>query len=396
MNLSDSAVLEITELSSKAERLAAGSSSERAQASVLLNRIQNIRQTGISSDEARSKYARELNARVNPQLEAFEKRYSAAFQKYIQSAGNDMEARDLIVGTGSSVGYTSGAPGGYFIPIEWEADVKEAISQYTDLLNPEVTDFSVNEGFSFRPGQISGFDLSTISASIVAEGAQQTAQAFPTVAGAVMKNNILFKITFGVSMEAEQDIDDLRSKLTRAMGVGFARAIGNQLVSSASFSNALAQAIAVPVVTTSTGVISLANILAIYFSVNRAYRNLPRCCWVCSDTVYQRLRSAVDSQGRPLIDIASDKEKMLGKEIYISNDLPNLGTANSTLYFGDFGHYRIRTSRPTLQRVVNSSLAGMDASRGECGYIGRMFADAAVFDPSGGTNPPIVSALITK
>ena len=101
--------------------------------------------------------------------------------------------------------------------------------------------------------------------------------------------------------------------------------------------------------------------LAAYVSVNKYYREQPKCAWMCSDSVWQRLRQSVDSQGRPLLDLQDDK-KLLSKPIHINNDLPSLGSTNSVLYFVDWNAMRIRVSRPIIRRATQLASFG-DISR---------------------------------
>jgi len=390
--LSDSAVLEVMELSRRAEQLARGSAADRAQSAVLLQRVSTIKSTGLSSDEARARYASALNDRLNPNSEA-EHRYSQAFKNYLRT-GAEREFRDIVAGS-QSITYTQGAVGGYFVPIEFDSLVRESMAQVTPLCDSDVCDFSMSPTIPFRPGQLSGYDLSSVVASVVSESGQQTATAFPNAYGSVLKSNILFRCTFVSSIEEEQDADDLVSKIVRAASVAIARAIGKECVSSTNFTGALAQTVPASGLTTATGVISLSNIMSAYFSVNRYYRASEKCAFLAHDTSWQRLRLASDGQNRPLLDVAKDKETLMGKPVLISNDLPSLASTNSLLYFGDWSLFRLRMSRIIVRRATQLGSFG-DITRGETTFTALSWADASVIDPSGGSNPPITVSTITK
>jgi HK97 family phage major capsid protein len=150
-----------------------------------------------------------------------------------------------------------------------------------------------------------------------------------------------------------------------------------------------------PIWTTGSAKLVLADFNAIYFAVNRFYRAQPKCGWLMSDSVYQRVRNAQDDLNRPLIDVVDDEERILGKPLYIC---PSMGAvtsspaANGTIAFGDLGHMHLRCSRPTIQRVLNSTQ--FDVTQGLVGYVGRIRFDSALFDPSNG-NPPIVIASVS-
>ena len=80
-----------------------------------------------------------------------------------------------------------------------------------------------------------------------------------------------------------------------------------------------------------------ADSMAVYCSVNRIYRASPKCCWLVPDAVYQALRNASDTAGRPLLDFHADEEVLLGKRILVTPDLPAVGgspVTNGALLFG--------------------------------------------------------------
>ena len=98
------------------------------------------------------------------------------------------------------------------------------------ILDERVTDFSMSPGQFLSPEQISGYNLSSISASIVGETVQQNPQTIPAVLGATLKNNIIFKATFAASWEAETDIPGFSDKIVRASSVALARKIGQSVL----------------------------------------------------------------------------------------------------------------------------------------------------------------------
>jgi len=394
--LSGEAVLECTELSREAEALSKGSASDRARSQVLVQRISTIKQTGMSSREARAAYASELNKHLNPKDAEREKRYHRGFCNYLAGeTDRQPELRDMLSGT-ESIAYSALAAGGAPVPIAFDPILREANRQTTPLLDEEVSDFAEITG-PFRPGQISGVDYSTVTAAIVAESAQQTGQTFPTLLGAVLKPNIIFRSSFVASMELEEDAENFATAIVKAAAVASARGIGAQCVSSTSFTGALAQSAPSSGVTTATGTISLANVEGMFYSIDRYWRNSPRCAWLMSDSCWQRMRTTlVDSQNRPLLDLSEgDNVTLMGKPVLISPDLPNLASANSQIYFGDFGAFRIRKSRMTIRR--NTQLASFgDVTKGEATFTALCQADAMIFDPSSGANPPITVSTITK
>jgi len=394
--LSPEAVLECTELSRKAEVLAKGGASDRSQAQVLQQRISTIQRSGLSSREAMEAYVSELNRRLNPPNTEGEKRYHSGFCRYIAGETDKQpELRDMISGA-ESITYSALAAGGALVPFAFDPVLRVVSRQVTPLLDEQISDFAEITG-PFRPGQISGVDLSTVAAAIVAESAQQTSQTFPTLLGTVMKPNIIFRTTFVASLELEEDAENFALAIVKAAAVAHARAIGAQCVSSTSFTGALAQSAPASGVVTTTGVISLTAVESIFYSIDRYWRNSPKCAWLMSDSCWQRMRTTlVDSQNRPLLDLSEgDNVTLMGKPVLISPDLPNLATSNSQIYFGDFGAFRIRKSRMTIRRNTQLGSFG-DVTKGEATFTSLCQADAMIFDPSSGSNPPITVSTVTK
>lgn len=399
IQLSNAAILEIADLSSRAEHLARGSSSDKAQATVLVQRISTIRQSGISSDEMRGRYTVALNESLNATpAKTTGKRYRIAWEKELLGKSlTESEQRDLLAGT-QAISWTAGVQGGYTIPTRYSNVVTEAMAQFDPVLSPDVTGFEMTSTTQLQPQTIQGFDLSEVTASIVGETVQQEPSNFPNILGRVLRSDITYRISFAASLEFEQDSSLPLSKISRAMGIGLARKLGSDCINgsgAAGVPQGLNTALT-PSYTTGSGKIDLTDLTSIYFSLNRAYRSQPLCSWLMSDSVYERIRQAVDTNGRPLIHIQEDTETILGKPVYVTPSLGALGGSlalNSTIIFGDLSAFKIRVSHPSLQRAIN--VPGF-AEAGQAMYIGRVRADSAYFDPSNGAAPPIISATVVS
>jgi HK97 family phage major capsid protein len=398
MSISGKALLEISELQNKAERLSRGSTSDRAQATALLGRIKSIRTIGLSSDEMRVKYVEALGEEVGVRRKPDDAEYRTLFDKYITGnlQADGREFRDFLAGT-QSITYTQGPQGGYLVPFAYDSTVREAMSQVDEILDPDVTDFTMTDGPFLQPSQVSGYDLSTVSGQLIGEAAQQTAQVIPPVGGATLRNNLVFRATFGATLEAEQDIPDFASKIVRAASVALARTIGLHVLTGRGGADitGIATTLTSSFTNGTSGKITLIDLNNFYFGVNRWYRKSPKAGWLVSDGVYKFLRAATDGSGRPLLDVIDDQEVLLGKPVYLC---PSLGATylslglTGALIFGDLSHIVIRASRPTIQRTTQQAIT--DIARGECLFIARCRADATVFDPSNGATPPLVLATI--
>jgi HK97 family phage major capsid protein len=392
-------VKEVMELQDEARKLLKrGTPHDIALATELRKRYEAIERRGFSSDEMRVKYVEALGEEVGVRRKPEDAEYRTIFDKYITGdlQADGTEFRDFLAGT-QSIAYTQGPQGGYLIPFAYDPTVREAMSQVDEILDPDVTDFTMTDGPFLQPSQVSGYDLSTVSAQLVGEAAQQTAQVVPTVAGATLRNNLIFRATFGATLEAEQDVPDFASKIVRAASVALARTIGLHVLTGRGGSDitGIATTLISSFTNGTSGKITLTDLNNFYFGVNRWYRNSPKAGWLVSDGVYKLLRAATDGSGRPLLDVIDDQEVLLGKPVYLC---PSLGATylslglTGALIFGDLSHIVIRASRPTIQRTTQQAIT--DITRGECLFIARCRADATVFDPSNGSTPPLVLATV--
>jgi HK97 family phage major capsid protein len=392
--LSKLAILEISELSDRAERLARGGASERAQAQVLMQRIGTIEKRGISSDEVRSEYSTALSDSLKPR-KVGDAAYRTMFDKYVRGNIGEREMRDFLSGS-SALAYTAGNQGGFTVPMEYDSTLRVAMAQVDPVLDESVCDFSMSDGPQLAPEQISGFDLSTISGQLVGESQVQNPQAIPTVFGKTLNSNFIFKASFGASLESQQDVPNFPEKIAQAVGVALSRTISQHVMTGRGGSTdilGITNSLGAPTVTNTTpGKIVLGDLTNIMFSVNRFYRNQPKCGWLCNDQAYKLIRNATSTDGVPLLNVHHNDEMLLGKKIYISPSLSIASAGVGLLLFGDFSHLVVRASRSTVAPYMQQAQA--DISKGSNLWIGRCRADSAYFDASGGNFPPIVLASI--
>jgi len=312
------------------------------------------------------------------------------FFRNVVTNPNELRATDMLAGQ-QSIAYTDGNQGGYAVPFEFFTEVLHGMAQFDPLLDESVVTLDQSPTFALQPIQISGWDLSAIAASRTGEGNQKNPITVPNVDGAVL-NSFTYKLSLDASFELAQDaVDRLLYQIQEAYSIGFARGIGVDLVlgnGSGEPQGLLEFAANSGVTTAASGKLSLDDFTDIYFSVDRAYRNSPKCAWVMDDATYQLARQAVDNSGRPLLCIKKDQEVILGKPVLISPSMPS-GSAAKSIVFGDLSHYVVRVSRMTLRASIE---APGYVEYGKVLYTGLMRADAVLFDPTGGEKPPIVYA----
>jgi HK97 family phage major capsid protein len=326
------------------------------------------------------------------------------------AVGEDSNAffRALLSGTATramqegqqTLAFTAGAEGGYIVPQEFHDEVILGMSQNDPLLDENVVTLIKSNTFALRPYSIPGWDLSTFKATKVAEGGQQTAGVAPTVSGVLLKG-YKYKASLPLTTELEEDAFQPTLKLlSDAFQVGFARGIGEDLVTgngTTSPQGVLSGAGASAYTTGAQGVLSLSDFEAVYFKVNRVHRNSAKCAWLMNDAAYQMARKAIDTVGNPLLKVIHDKETIMGKPVLVCPSLPEFNAslgmqaAGSFCVFGNLAQLFVHISKMVVNRATQ--LPGY-AENGMALYTGIMRADAKVFDPTAGSVPPIVCASL--
>jgi HK97 family phage major capsid protein len=366
------------------------SRTEQSRVNVLLARSAALRNHSGTAPKPLSE-----RARYRPELRAF--------AEWLKDGLVSEETRTLLAGTQGVGSWTQGPAGGYLVPQEFYAELVSAIAQADPLLSADAVRLITESGSSplrLRPMRVAGWDLSTASASQVSESTQESAVT-PTVGGATL-NGYLFREEIAVSMEFDQDIDaffgvldTMNDYYQQAFRVGIGAALVNG-TGSGQPQGILTGATNSGVTTSNAGRINLADFTAIYFSLNKAYRSRPKCAWVMNDATYALVLGATAqitaAEGEPLFRPRRDPETIFGKPVLISPSMPG-GAGSKAIVFGDLSHFVVRLSGMEIVRTTQTIGAG-SVTYGEASYKGRMRADSAVFDPSGGATPPIVYATL--
>jgi HK97 family phage major capsid protein len=267
------------------------------------------------------------------------------------------------------------------------------MAQYDPLLADDVSTVIHSPNFSLRPYKIPAWDLSTFAAVKVAETAQQTPLTVPTATDAQL-NSYTYRATLDASFELEEDdFQPTINQMAAAFGIANARGIGVDLATgngTTAPQGIVTAAHASGYTTANSGKLVYNDFDAIYFGVDRAYRQSPKCAWIISDTVYQMARNAVDNSGRPLLNIKKDEETILGKRVLVSPSVPS-AAGGIGIIFGDISYFMVRVSRAVVTR--NLQAPGY-VEYGKGLYTSRIRCDSKLADPTGGSKPPVISAIL--
>lgn len=389
MNISKQALLEIHDLTTEASRLAAGSASDRKQADVLLQKCANIRSAGVSTHEMRVAYSEALGDQIHGSAAQQRARYEVFFRRYIQSktpqhqAALVREYRDAAALAGSmSITYTQGATGGVLVPFSFYENVTTGMAQTDPLLDENNVSLIAEQGYAMNPKILPGYDLTTIAASRVSENSYSgVPNAFPVSSSEVLNGYPYVLATFATKEFEDDDFESSIASVARAHGVGMARAIGADLVNgtgSGQPGGLLTGASNSGYTTAGANAITATDIEDIYFSVNRIYRNSPKCAWVVNDATYQLIRAAKDGNQRPLINVQDDCECLMGKKLLVSPSMPS-GAGSKGVVFGDLSHFMVRLSAMYFRKANQAEFA-VESYRDL--HISRLRADSVVFDPA--------------
>jgi HK97 family phage major capsid protein len=396
--LSNEAIVEISRLQSQADQLLASrnmTGSDRKKIDYIISRITTIRQIGQSGDEVRRQLAKAYGEKFAAE-ERNRETNDTAFRMFL-CRKDDSEVRTALTGS-ETITYTNGPLGGFLVPTSFASLVSEGAAQFDPLFDPSVVTLVQESEFKLLPLQIPGWDLSTFAASNITEATLQSEQSNPAFSGKLLNKNT-YRTSLDASFEWEEDeaaYGRAQAALARAFAIGFARGIGKDLVTG-SGTNApqgiLNGAVDSHVSNATAGKLSLTDITNIFFSVNKIYRSSPKCAWLMDDTSYKYLANAVDQSLRPLINVESGYQTLMGKPIYVCPSLSGNASplAPGKIVFGDLSHFIVHASSLLIRRVTQ--LPGL-VENAKARYTGLLMADSIVFDPTNGAVPPIVFAQI--
>jgi HK97 family phage major capsid protein len=407
--ISPSAVLEIRRLNQQLSNLMAKpglTRGEAKRADVLIAQISAIKDAGITDDEYRLAHAEALGIEIHGSAIRAREAHEKIFKMFVSGRSESeiataiTENRDFQAGQ-QTPSFTQGLSGGVLVPTSVQKSISEGLAAVDPLLDPEVCTVVQEPDFSLQPLQLPGWDLSTIQAAKVTEALQHGSDVIPGVTQKLL-NKYTYRLSLGASLEWEEDqrvFDRAMAAMGRAYGIGFARAIGYDLINGdgSTAPSGILQGLPSTVTTANAGKIVADDITGVYFSVNKIYRASEKCAWLMNDAAYKLVRQATDDNGRPLINMVGDSEQLMGKPVYICPSLPDynasLGTqaAGSFCVFGDLSHYTVHVSTTYLRRRLQ--LPGY-VENGKALFTGLIMADAALHDPTDGSMPPVVAATL--
>ena len=127
----------------------------------------------------------------------------------------------------------------------------------------------------------------------------------------------------------------------------------------------------------SASAITADEVIKLHDSIKDRYQN--GAIWIMSSATRTALRLLKDSMGRYLLqdDINSEfGSKLLGKDVYVSDNMPEIATGNTVIYYGDLTGLATKFTEEISIQVLRERFADEHAD----GVIGWLEFDAKVED----------------
>jgi HK97 family phage major capsid protein len=303
---------------------------------------------------------REARAEAPPKEARMTPEYKDVFEKYVRKGMRslDDEERALLQEhRGTDPQTTVAAEGGYTVPRGFSNELEIAMKEYGGMLQAARL-------LNTASGNIIDWPTVDDTAAVgVLQGAEGTAIAvndmvFGTVPytaytiGTLVQTSVQLLTDTGVPLQAAVG-DLLAERLGRIFnayfttGTGSSQPTGILAATNGSAKGADAGATA----------LTRDNLLDLIHSVDPAYRRSPSATLMMNDATLKYLRKLVigASDDRPLWQpsmIQGEPATIEGFRYIINQDMPNIGTTNKSVAFGDFSKYIIRTvGGITLRRL---------------------------------------------
>lgn len=122
------------------------------------------------------------------------------------------------------------------------------------------------------------------------------------------------------------------------------------------------------------------DLVELEHSLDPAYREGGRCCFMFADATLKALKKLKDGQGRPLwlpgVDV-KEPASILGYRYVINQAVPLMEAGAKSLLFGDFSKYVIRDAMSiTMRRFDDSAFA----QKGQVGFLAFMRSGGVLTD----------------
>jgi HK97 family phage major capsid protein len=306
---------------------------------------------------------------------------SRALRSYLAGGIGNMVAEDRQRMTArvtpdirAAMSTSTGAEGGFTVATEWYRQLTEALKQFGGIR-------SVATVFPTSTGATMNFPTANATSEVGAIVGQNAAVGSPvdTTFGNISMD--VYKYTsrpIAVPFELIQDsMFDIEAYIRRVLTSRLGR------ITSTHFTTGTGSAQPTGIVTASsvgkTGATGTAtsitydDLVDLEHSVDPAYRSRPGVGFMMHDMSLRQVRKIKDSQGRPIFvpgyetgNPGGAPDRLLGRPVYISQEMASMAANAKSVLFGDFKEYMIREVMDlTLFRMADSKYI----ENGQIGFV---------------------------
>ncbi len=274
------------------------------------------------------------------------------------------------------------AAGGYTVPEGFQVEIIKSMQMYGPMLDPGITRQLPTD--SGNPLPWPTMDDTANKGALLGENTQAGEQDVTFGQKQLDAYTYTSKIV-RVSLQLLQDSAfDMNRLIRDVFGERIGR-IGNEHLTvgtGSSQPNGIVTASANGNTTSGTSAVTWEEVMDLYHSVDPAYRNMPNTRFMFHDNTLKALRKIKDNDGRFIwqpADVRTGAPATILEEPYsINQDMPQLGTGNKFMVYGDFARYVVRLVRDfTMLRLTERY-----ADYLQVGFIGFSRLDGELVDGS--------------
>lgn len=330
--------------------------------------------TGPISDAERDAFTRTPGAHANPEE-------GRALRSYLAGGISSMAQEDLSrmrarvnPDIRAAMSTTTGSEGGFTVATEWYRQLTEALKAFGGIRNvAQVFQSSTGAQMNFPAS-----DATSEEGAIVGQNAAVGAAVDTTFSNIVMD---VFKYTsrpIAVPFELIQDsMFDIEGYIRRVLTTRLGRITSRHFTVGTGSGQPRGLVTAISVgrtgTTGQTATVIYDDLVRLEHSVDPAYRGRPGVGFMMHDSSLMVTRLLKDTSGRPIFVPGYEQgnpggapDRLLGRPIYISQEMPVMAANAKSIAYGDFKEYMIREVMDlTLFRMADSKYI----ENGQIGFV---------------------------
>jgi HK97 family phage major capsid protein len=336
------------------------------------------REARVSSEERKIEEAREaalrsrrpgFTATETSTVQADGSDYRASWHAYIRAGGNvaslsNEERAALQAGYGETRAQTaaSGSAGGYTVPSEMLPLLVESMKAYGPLYDGSVAfELVTNGGNSLQIPTINdtanAAALHTQGAALANDGSGDAVFGQATIGAYSYATPFL-----ALARELSDDsIFAVEQVIARLLGTRLGRIANTKLTvgTGSSQPQGIVTGAGAGNTSASPTAFTADELIDLFHSVDPAYRTAAKAAWMMNDATLAAVRKLKDSQGRYIWSMGDIQNgvpaSLLGKPLYVNQDMANIGATSKPVLFGDLGQFMVRKVGAPLVGAVSDS-----------------------------------------